>query len=60
LQSAEIMADLDLESYGERFADVLRNATTIAEMRRQRIGRELGGRCPGELCRAQGRGLKTD
>jgi NTE family protein len=38
LQAAEIMADVDLESFGARMAEVLRDATTIPEVLRA-IGR---------------------
>ena len=38
LQAAEIMADVDLESFGARIADLLRGATSVTEMR-QAVGR---------------------
>ena len=38
LQAAEIMADVDLESFGAQIADLLRGATTVTEMR-QAVGR---------------------
>ncbi|HWG26484.1 hypothetical protein [Actinospica sp.] len=38
LQAAEIMADVDLESFGAQIADQLRGATSVTEMR-QAVGR---------------------
>jgi NTE family protein len=38
LQSAEIMADVDLANFGARIADVLRDAATVPDMRRA-VGR---------------------
>ena len=38
LQAAEIMADVDLESFGARIAELLRGATAVTEMR-QAVGR---------------------